>query len=1353
MNKHTFSKPLSPRGQLLERLFAERIIVLDGAMGTMIQQFKLEEKDFRDSSLQHVTKNLKGNNDLLCFTRPDVIESIHRDFIQAGADMIETNTFSGTSIAQADYGLESRVRDINLAGARLACKVAAEESKKLNRPVFVAGAIGPTNRTASLSPDVNRPEYRATSYDELRQAYYEQIEALVEGGVDCLLPETTFDTLNMKAALHAIEDFFETRSERLPVIASVTITDQSGRTLSGQTVEAFWNSIRHAKPMCVGLNCALGADLMVPFLRKLSRVADTYVHVYPNAGLPNPLSKTGYDETPAQLAAAIAEFAKQGWVNLVGGCCGTTPAHIKAVAEAVKQFPRRTVPVIAPALRLSGLEALNIAKGAPFVKVGERANITGSPKFKKLIKAENWEAALDVARSQIEKGAPIIDVNFDEGMLDGPACMTKFLNLIASEPDICKVPIMIDSSKWSVIEAGLKCLQGKCIVNSISLKEGEEAFKNYAKKILRYGASVIVMAFDEKGQADTTSAKVAIAERSFKILTELGMDPQDIIFDLNILTVATGMEEHNNYAVNFIDAVTEVKKRCPGVRTSGGLSNVSFAFRGNDPVREAMHAVFLHHAVKAGLDMAIVNPGLLMNYEDIGEPMLSLVENVILNRSPDATEKLIEYAEAIKSGSVVVTTKHSAKTTVSAGNLPQAGVGSVEDRINQAMLKGMTALRDVFERAMAEKNPEILEIFLQTGIQALPPTADVGGGIEKKNDERHWRLGTVQERLSHALVKGITQFVDEDTEEARLLYPRPLDVIEGPLMDGMKVVGVLFGEGKMFLPQVVKSARVMKKAVAWLMPFMEAEKANSSSAGTFVIATVKGDVHDIGKNIVGVVLGCNGYKVIDLGVMCDCEKILSAAIEHKADFIGMSGLITPSLDEMIANVKEMERRGMKIPVLIGGATTSKAHTAIKIAPHYSGSIVHVGDASLVTEVCNQFTNTKTRANYIKEIEVMHADARRRYEEGSREKDVNYASLATARSQPFTCDWANFEIPQPEALGVEILKEISIEKVADYFDWSPFFHTWQLRGVFPKILSHREHGDEAKKLYADAQKALADIIENKRANLRAICGLWHANSIGDDVEVYADASRSRILETFHFLRQQKIKDKEPDVFYCLADFIAPKASARMDYIGAFCVTAGQEIEDYAAHFKARGDDYSAILYQALADRFAEALAEYCHKKVRDSFGYGKSEPFFFGDRLLPASSTHVHGDGCDCAKHLPSIQKFDTEAVVHPHVEWMIKERYRGIRPAPGYPSCPEHTGKQAIWNLMDVERHIGVSLTTSYAMNPPASVSGFYFGHPASSYFPVGSIGKDQVEDYAKRKGMSLETAEKWLQTILAYKD
>lgn len=1277
------NKPLTAKGQQLADLFAERIVFLDGAMGTMIQQYKLEEKDFRDVSFDDVEGDLKGNNDLLSITRPEIIEKIHRQFLEAGADIIETNTFSGTTIAQADYKLEHRVRDINIESAKLARKVADAVSKEQGRPTFVAGAIGPTNRTCSLSPDVNRPEYRATSYDELYKAYYEQVEDLVAGGVDLLLPETVFDTLNLKACLHAIEDFFDTQEARLPVIVSVTITDQSGRTLSGQTVEACWNSIRHAKPLCVGLNCALGADLMRPFLTELSRVADTYVHVYPNAGLPNPLAATGYDETPAHTGSAVGGFANDGLVNMVGGCCGTTPDHIAAVVKEVSQYKPRAIPTAVPAQRLSGLEALNIIMGeTPFINVGERSNVTGSPRFKKLIKADDFNGALAIVQSQVDKGAQVIDINFDEGMLDGEACMTRFLNLVASEPDICKVPIMIDSSKWSVIEAGLKCVQGKCIVNSISLKGGEDEFREHAKKVMRYGASVIVMAFDEKGQAATRDDKVAIAERSFKILTEeVGMDPQDIIFDLNILTVATGMEEHNNYAVDFIEAVEEVKKRCPGARTSGGLSNISFSFRGNNPVREAMHAAFLHHGIEKGLDMAIVNPGMLMEYAEIDPAFKVLVEDVLLNRNDEATEKLIDFAEAIKNGTV------------------KLGAGTPEERINAAMLEGMNTLRALFERATKENNPEVLEKFLSSGAGAVPAeekkTADV------KDD---WRNGTVEERLSHALVKGIVAHVDADTEEARLTYDRPLEVIEGPLMDGMKVVGKLFGDGDMFLPQVVKSARVMKRAVAHLLPFMEAEKADataSSSAGKFLIATVKGDVHDIGKNIVGVVLACNNYEVKDLGVMVSCDAILKEAQEWGADIIGLSGLITPSLDEMIFNAGEMKKRGFTQPLLVGGATTSKAHTAIKIAPHYDQPVVRVGDASLVTEICNSLLNPKTRDAFAAEVEAENVKQRERFALANSTKDL--LTIDDARAKRFTCDWANADLKAPNSKGITVSDHVPLEELVEFFDFSPLFWTWELKGVYPKIFDSEKYGEQAKSIYNDAKVLLERIIKEKRFRARSAVGLWPANSIDDDIEVYGD--NGEVIGKLHTLRQQKKKERS-DTYYAMADFVAPKDSGQVDACGAF-VSCIHGVDAFAQEFEDAHDDYSSIMVKAIGDRFAEALAEYTHQKVRkELWGYAADE---------------------DLTN------------------EELIKEKYRGVRPASGYPATPDHTEKATIWKLLDAEANTGAALTENFAMTPGSCVSGLYFAHPEARYTHVGPMNKDQFEEYSERKGQSLEETERWL--------
>ncbi|MCG8527764.1 MAG: homocysteine S-methyltransferase family protein [Opitutales bacterium] len=1306
MQEKHHTKPYTEKGQQLEALFKERIAVLDGAMGTMIQRYRLQESDFRDESLLDAEKDLKGNNDLLSFTKPEVIKEIHRAFLDAGSDIIETNTFSGTSIAQADYGLESKVWDINYHSAKIAREVVDEFVAENGRKAFVAGALGPTNRTASISPDVNRPEFRAVTFNELKEAYKEQAKALIEGGVDLLLVETIFDTLNAKAALFGIEELFDDMEERLPVIISVTITDQSGRTLSGQTTEAFWNSIRHFKPLSVGLNCALGADLMRPYLEKLSEVADTFVHVYPNAGLPNPLSETGYDETPDHTGKAVGSFARDGLVNLVGGCCGTTPDHIRAIANEVKSFGTRTIPAVAPALRLGGLEASNFDEGgAPFIMVGERNNVTGSPRFKKLIKKGDFEGALAIARSQVEKGAHLLDINFDEGMLDGIECMTKFLNLVASEPDICKVPIMIDSSKWSVIEAGLQCIQGKGIVNSISLKEGEDLFKEQAKKITRYGAAVVVMAFDEKGQAASKDGKVAIAKRSYDILVnEVGMDPQDIIFDLNILTVATGMEEHNGYAVNFIEATAEVKKLCPGARVSGGLSNISFSFRGNNPVREAMHSAFLKHAQAAGMDMAIVNPGMLMEYGEIDAPLKTAVEDVLLNRDSEATERLIELAEKYKEVK---------------GKTAPKNPGSVEDRINTAMLQGMTLLRDLAQQAIEQGNPEIIESFLSgDGVKAVASSEEIKTAAKSED----WRDGNVEERLSHALVKGITTHVDEDVEEARQKYDKPLEVIEGPLMAGMKVVGGLFGEGKMFLPQVVKSARVMKKAVAYLEPFMEKEKSESSNAGTFLIATVKGDVHDIGKNIVGVVLGCNGYKVVDLGVMVEGQDILEEAKKVGADFVGLSGLITPSLDEMIINAKEMEKQGFDVPLLIGGATTSRAHTAIKIAPHYSGPVVHVGDASLVTQVCNQLINPKSRDAFVEELKKKQIEVAERH--ASNQSSVRYESIETVRLKLPDLE---YNPVKPEKMGLQVFDGLPAEEIVDYFDWSPFFHTWELKGRFPKILKHESSGKQATELYQDALKVLKDLVENDRIRIRGVLGLFAANSVGDDIELYHDEERSELLSVFHFLRQQKERSNAEDPYLCLADFVAPKSLGVEDYLGAFVVTAGKEVEEYAGHFKKRGDDYTAILIQAIADRFAEGTAEYCHKLIRDQWQTGKSEIIQFG-------------------------QRFESpKGEVHEFADWLIKEKYQGIRPAAGYPASPDHTEKEILWQLLDAEKHTGVELTSSFAMNPPSSVAGLYFNHPESKYFEVGRIQKDQIEDYAKRKGMSVEATEKWLQSNLSY--
>lgn len=1221
----------------LRKLLAKRILFLDGAMGTMIQRYKLEEEDFRGDIFEDHDHDLKGDNDLLCLTRPDVISEIHRQYLEAGADIIETNTFNANRISQADYKLEHIIYDLNKKAAELAREaVEGFMSENPERKCFVAGALGPTTRTASISPDVNNPAYRGVNFDELTEAYLEQIKGLVDGGADIILAETTFDTLNLKAAIYAIFKFFDEHPVRLPVMLSVTITDASGRTLSGQTVEAFWNSVRHARPLSVGINCALGAEEMRPYIEELSRLADCYISCYPNAGLPNPLSETGYDQTPEDTSGYLEDFARSGFVNMVGGCCGTTPEHISAIAEKVAEFPPRKVPEISPATRLSGLEALNIGEDAPFIMIGERTNVTGSPRFAKLIKEDDFDTALSVARQQVDNGANIIDVNFDEALLDSEACMERFLNLIASEPDISRVPIMIDSSKFSVIEAGLKCMQGKGVVNSISMKEGEEKFLSDARQVMRYGAAAVVMAFDEKGQAATKEEKVRICRRAYKLLTEkVGMEPSDIIFDPNVLTVATGIDEHNNYAVDFIEAVKEIKAACPGAKTSGGISNISFSFRGNNKVREAMHSAFLYHAINAGLDMAIVNAGMLEVYENIDKELLEKVEDVLLNRRPDATEILIEYAEKVK---------------------------------------------------------------------------DTGQAKEKETEK--WREDSVEKRLSHALVKGIVDYVEEDTEEARQKYDRPLDVIEGPLMDGMKIVGELFGAGKMFLPQVVKSARVMKKAVAYLEPYLEAEKERSGigrTKGKFVIATVKGDVHDIGKNIVSVVLRCNNYDVIDLGVMVPCDNILKKAKEIDANIIGLSGLITPSLDEMVHNASEMERQGFNTPLLIGGATTSKAHTAIKIAPNYSGVVSHVQDASLVVNVCNDLLNPDKYEKYADELQKKHEEQRKLH--SSKQEKTEYLTIDEARARKFTDDWADTAIDVPDKTGVQVIEDIPVEDIAPYIDWSPFFWVWELKGVYPKIFEHKKWGKQAKSLFSDAEKLLGRIAKEKRFRPRAVLGYWPANSVGDDVEIYADEDRDKVIARLHFLRQQRDRGKN-ETYFCLADFVAPKESGRKDYIGGFVVTAGEEVEEFAESFKAKHDDYSAIMVQALGDRVAEALAEMMHKKVRESWGYGKDEDLSYED---------------------------------------LIKEKYRGIRPAPGYPACPDHTEKIILWNLLDAEKNIGVRLTETYAIYPPSSVAGLYFAHPESKYFHVGDIGKDQAEDYATRKDMPLSEAEKWLRPNLGY--
>jgi 5-methyltetrahydrofolate--homocysteine methyltransferase len=1260
------------RASELERLLRERIVLLDGAMGTMVQTYKLDEAAVRGERFASWHRDLKGLHDLLNLTKPGLIEEIHRQYLEAGADIIETNTFNSQAISLADYGLESLGYEFSKAGAECARRAAdGFVASKQGRICFVAGAIGPTTKTSSISTDVNNPGARGATFDELEAAYYDQARGLLDGGVDLLLVETIFDTLNAKAAFYAILRLFEERDivplrygtqpnpgqRVIPILASVTfIQAGSNRGVTGQTIEGFWNSISHVPLLSVGMNCALGPKELRPLIEELSGIAPLYVSSHPNAGLPNPLLPTGFPETPETLAPQLREWAGNGWLNIVGGCCGTTPAHIKALAEAVRGLPPRVPPSVEPYTRLSGLEALTIRPETNFVNIGERTNVTGSPKFAKLILAGDYESAVAIAKQQVENGAQIIDVNMDEGMLDSEKAMTTFLNLVASEPDIARVPVMIDSSKWSVIEAGLKCLQGKGVVNSISLKEGEEKFKRQANIIRRFGAAVVVMAFDERGQADSFERRTEVCERSYRILTqEVGFAPQDIIFDPNVLTVATGIEEHNNYALDFIRATQWIKKNLPRARVSGGISNISFSFRGNNAVREAMHSAFLYHAIQAGLDMGIVNAGMLDVYQEVPKDLLELVEDVLLNRRPDATERLVKFAETVKR---------------------------------------------------------------QDKDQAV---------------EDEWRQGTVEERLSHALVKGIVDHIEGDTEEARLKYGRPIAVIEGPLMSGMNVVGDLFGSGKMFLPQVVKSARVMKKAVAYLLPFMEAEKQASGkhqAQGRIVMATVKGDVHDIGKNIVGVVLGCNNYEVIDLGVMVPVEKILQTAREKQADMIGLSGLITPSLDEMAHVAKEMEREGFGVPLLIGGATTSKAHTAVKIAPGYSKPVVHVLDASRAVGVVGSLINPKLKDSFVQTVQTEYEKLRAQHGE---QKAKPLLSIEEARRRRTPIEWRTEDIATPEFTGVRTLSSspdvaitqhatrdtqqvsrITLSELVPFIDWSPFFHTWEMRGRYPDILQN----DEAKKLFDDAQTLLQQIVQGELLVARAVYGIFPANATGDDIELYTDDSRNQVLTTFHFLRQQM--DKPGGQFnHSLADFVAPKANTRHgtrntfpDHIGAFAVSAGFGVEDLCKKFERDHDDYNSIMTKALADRLAEAFAEYLHKRVRKEWGYGKEE----------------------------SLSN-----------EELIREKYRGIRPAAGYPACPDHTEKFLLWKLLDVERNTGIKLTESAAMWPGASVSGLYFAHSQSKYFGVGKIGHDQVLDYHLRKGMDLGTVEKWLGPNLGY--
>lgn len=1216
----------------------QRILVLDGAMGTMIQRYKLSEEDYRGERFADWPSDIKGNNDLLSLTQPQIIEAIHREYLEAGSDIIETNTFNATAISMEDYDMQEYAYEMNLASAKIAKRAAVEFSNKNpEKPRFVAGALGPLNKTLSLSPDVNDPGYRAVTFDEVVDAYYEQARGLMDGGVDILLVETIFDTLNAKGALFAIDKLFEERGKKLPIMISGTITDASGRTLSGQTVEAFWISVKHAKPFCVGLNCALGAAEMRPHLEELSSIANCYVHAYPNAGLPNEFGE--YDQTPHEMCDFIEDFTRSGFVNIVGGCCGTTPSHIRHMMEHVNGQKPRQIPDVPQYSMLSGLEPLVIRPDTNFVNIGERTNVTGSRKFARLIKEDNYAEALSVAQHQVDGGAQIIDVNMDEGLLDSKAAMVKFLNLVMAEPDIAKLPIMIDSSKFEVIEAGLKCVQGKCIVNSISMKEGEEEFIRYAKLVRRYGAAAVVMAFDEQGQADTTERKVEICERAYKILTEkVGFLPEDIIFDPNIFAVATGIEEHNEYAINFIEATRQIKQKCPGAKVSGGVSNLSFSFRGNNRVREAMHSAFLYHAIQAGMDMGIVNAGMMEIYEEIPKDLLKRVEDVLFNRRNDATERLLELAETVK--------------------------GS-------------------------------------------------GGSSIKK--DMSWRENPVAKRLEHALVKGITEFIEEDTEEARLMFDRPLQVIEGPLMDGMNVVGDLFGSGKMFLPQVVKSARVMKKAVAHLTPFIEAEKAasGSSAKGKILLATVKGDVHDIGKNIVGVVLGCNNFEIIDMGVMVPAQKILDAAKAEGVDMIGLSGLITPSLDEMVHAAKEMQRQGFTMPLLIGGATTSRTHTAVKIEPQYEGPVVHVLDASRSVAVASSLTSSDESAKSDFILGKRAEYAKIREQRANRKSSKRYLTIRKARANKLQLDWTDYQPPKPKFLGAKVFRNYDLEELSNYIDWTPFFTSWQLRGKYPAIFEDKVVGIEAKKLFNDAQSLLRRIIDEKWLEARAVVGFFPANALdADSVELYNDENRDSVKTTLHFLRQQTEKAAgRPNM--CLSDFVAPKGSETADYLGSFAVTAGIGIEKWIEKFEADHDDYHAIMLKALADRLAEAFAERMHERVRKEFwGYAQTE-------------------------------SLDNEA--------LISEKYHGIRPAPGYPACPEHTEKRTLWGLLNVEENTEMKLTESCAMYPAASVSGWYFSHPESKYFTTGQLSKDQVEDYAERKGMSKEEAEKWLGSILNY--
>ncbi|MDP3535776.1 MAG: methionine synthase [Halomonas sp.] len=1219
---------------LTQRL-TQRILILDGGMGTMLQNAELSEEDFRGDRFSDWPSDLKGNNDLLALTCPDVVARIHRDYLEAGADILETNTFNSTRLSQADYGMEELVPELNRESARLAREVCDAVAAETDIPRYVAGVLGPTSRTASLSPDVNDPAKRNVTFDELRENYYEAASCLIEGGADLIMIETIFDTLNAKAAIYALEELFDDLGRRLPVMISGTITDASGRTLSGQTTEAFWNSVRHAQPLSVGLNCALGAEELRPYIEELSTKANTFVSAHPNAGLPNEFGE--YDQTPEEMAAIVSEFAASGLVNIIGGCCGSTPEHIRAIADAVRPMTPRQVPKRDHACRLSGLEPFNIQADSLFVNVGERTNVTGSARFKRLIVEEDFTTALEVALEQVENGAQIIDINMDEGMLESQEAMVRFLNLIAGEPDIARVPIMIDSSKWDIIEAGLKCVQGKAVVNSISLKEGEAAFREQATKCRRFGAAIVVMAFDEEGQADTFARKTEICERAYRLLVDdIGFPAEDIIFDPNIFAIATGIDEHNNYAVDFIEATQWIRDNLPHAMISGGVSNVSFSFRGNNPVREAIHSVFLYHAIRAGLSMGIVNAGQLAVYDDLPAELRDAVEDVVLNRRSDGTERLLELADKYKGD---------------------------------------------------------------------------GSGAAKKED-LEWRSWPVNKRIEHALVKGVTAFIEEDTEQARAEAARPIEVIEGPLMDGMNVVGDLFGAGKMFLPQVVKSARVMKQAVAYLIPYIEAEKSEETQAkGKIVMATVKGDVHDIGKNIVGVVLQCNNYEVIDLGVMVPTEKILQAAIDHNADIIGLSGLITPSLDEMVHVAKEMQRRGMSLPLLIGGATTSKAHTAVKIEPQYEHPVIYVTDASRAVGVAGKLLAPNLKPAYVAEIreeyeKVRERNAKRR----PKAADLDYTQ---ARKRRFRTDWNTLTPAKPNTLGLITFDDYDLEELVERIDWTPFFMSWQLAGKYPKILEDDIVGEAARNLFADAKVMLRKLIDEKRVQARGVIGLWPANSVDDDViEVYADESRTEVVEHLHHIRQQTTKGRD-GICYSLADFIAPKESGKADWIGGFAVTTGHGVDELSKAYEAAGDDYNAILVQALTDRLAEAFAERMHERVRKEFwGYVPEETL-------------------------------DNDA--------LIAEKYQGIRPAPGYPACPDHTEKATLFRLLNAPENTGLTLTENFAMWPAAAVSGWYFAHPQSKYFSTGKITRDQVEAIAERKQMPLAEMERWLSPVLSY--